>query len=81
MYFLLYRTITSLPDKTSIDEHSDDIESPIESHGKDQSPLRLMIPETSNTSIESEQSWPTSASPSSNQQQQKRKNKFYLFVQ
>lgn len=66
-----------MPDKTSFDERADEssaIESPIESHERDQSPLQVMLPQTSNTSntsIISEQSWTTSASPSSNQQQRK----------
>lgn len=69
MYFLLCKTITSLPDKTCIDECAD-IESPIESHGKkSQSPIQIKIPQTSTSG--SEQSWTSNNSPAQNQQKRK----------
>lgn len=69
MYYLLYRTITSLPNRISIDEQTDDTELSIENHKRDQSPLRVMIPQTSNISIGSvRSSWGASSSPSPSQQ-------------
>jgi len=61
----------------------DDIEL-IEGQGerRDQSPLRVMIPETSNISVESEQSpWTTSNSSSLNQQQKKKKLVLLIYIQ
>lgn len=67
-------TITSLSKRTNT-EH--DIEL-IEDQGErgDQSPLRVIIPQTSNTSVENEQSSWASNSSSSNQQQKKKNQKF-----
>lgn len=47
MYFLLYRTVTGLPNKKIVDD--------IESISED--PPQVTLPQASNSSIKSEQSW------------------------